>query len=508
VVLEGVVDMAGFGTGIRTWDTFASSKTSRWGHIRVLDGGPGLNEVMAVEVVGGDLYSAGPYGLDRMVGDGPDPDFETIDGGPGTISSLEEFDGWLLAGAEDGLWAYSPITEDWTDPAELSAHLPHAPIGAQAVAHGYSYVAIEGSLNWGQPGGYGISKVLSTIMNITALGASRERGGPVWAVMDGDLHAYVQSDARESFVVGRELMGDSVVRDVEVVDDGTAFVATDSGLHRIGPYQKSWTDWTTSNGLSANDLRDIELQPGTDMLWTCAYGGVDIVDTKTGWPERPSNLVYDVMIVDGDVWVGTDVGGAGRKPLAGSTWQTYNSSTGLVADDVHALAKLGDHVLFGTDSGVTVLDLASSTFTTHTLTSTTGRLPDDWVWCALASGTEFYVGTAMGLGVYDPESGLWSEAVAEEVADVAVRSLAWDDDGRLWVGTDNRIVVLPGAKGGPTMAIDRSDGLPGDQVLSLTLDSDNMMWAGTSAGAGLVDMEWRAGSMVFSLAGTVLSTTG
>jgi hypothetical protein len=275
-------------------------------------------------------------------------------------------------------------------------------------------------------------------------------------------------------------------------------MATDSGVHRIDRFKTTWSNWTTSNGLSANDIRDLSIIPGTDQLWIGAYGGVDVLDVSTGSLKRigaedgiPSNLVYDILPVDHDVWIGTDEGGAAVADIDDLVWQTYNMSTGLVADDVQALEVHGDLVIFGTDEGVTVLDKRNSTIESYTATSS--ALPGNWIWCALSTPEGIYVGTDRGLALFSPKDDSWKVIVTDELEGVSVRALTKDLAHHLWVGTEDGISILSLDNDHEvvwSMTVDRESGLPGDEVLALRRTSDNSMWAGTSAGAAIIDSGW------------------
>ncbi|MCK4969895.1 MAG: hypothetical protein KAS77_05190, partial [Thermoplasmata archaeon] len=186
--------------------------------------------------------------------------------------------------------------------------------------------------------------------------------------------------------------------------------------------------------------------------------------------------------------VGTDVGGAATKDLPSGDWLSYDSNSGLVASDVQALARLDDLMLFGTDEGVTILDFSASTFDTHTASSTAGGLPDNWVWCAMADVGRFYVGTGQGLGIYDTSMKSWSSVDVEGVTGLGVRSLARTDDGNLWIGTDDGLVILSSAHQ-VVANVGLEDGLPGEQILSLMVGSEGWMWLGNSGGVALVDMD-------------------
>jgi len=492
--MGAVVYIAGFGAGISTYDTFQSSKPTRWGGPWHSVGTPTpWNNVTDVEVLEGDLYLAGPYGLDMLVPESDPPEFEGIDGAPNGILCLSRHEDRLLVGTEAGVWSYLPTTKEWNGPS-TNSWAPQGPISSIETSGDYLYATSEDTLYWDLDSDEG-NGVLAAGVDIGPIAVHDILVGPVWAAVNGRLLAiipFVDEDVHEPRSEG---MGDALVRDVDVGPDGVGYVATDSGIHRIGQYRSVWTSWTTSNGLSANDIRDLALQPGTDDLWIGAYGGVDVMDTSTSATTRigtedglPSNLVYDILFEGDAVWVGTDVGGAATKALPSGDWLSYDSSNGLVASDVQAMVMLDDLMLFGTDEGVTVLDLSSSSFDTHTASSTGGGIPDNWVWCALADVGRFYVGTAQGLGLYDVASNSWSSIDVDGVKGLAVRSMARTADGNLWIGTDDGLVIL--SSGHQVVAhVGLVDGLPGEQILSMMVGSEGLMWLGNSGGVALVDME-------------------
>ena len=492
--LGAVVYIAGFGGGISTYDTFQSSKPTRWGgpYHTVKTPTP-WNNVTDVEVVEGGLYFAGPYGLDMLVPESDPREFEYVDGAPQGILCLSHHGDRLLVGTEEGIWSYWPSSGKWDEPS-TNSWAPQGPISSMTSSGDYLYATSGDTIYWELDPGEG-KEVLTVGEDIGPIAVHDVLVGPVWAEVNGQLLAIIPFVDKVVHEPGSEGMGDALVRDVEVGPDGVGYVATDSGIHRIGQYRSVWTSWTTSNGLSANDIRDLALQPGTDDLWIGAYGGVDVMDTSTSVTTRigtedglPSNLVYDILFEGDAVWVGTDVGGAARRVLPSGDWIAYNDSTGLVASDVQALARLDDLMLFGTDEGVTVLDLSSSSYETFTVSSTGGGLPDNWVWCVLADVERFYVGTGQGLGMYDATSSSWTSVDVEGVTGLGVRSLARTDDGNLWIGTDDGLVILSGTHQ-VVANVGREDGLHGEQILSLMAGSDGWMWLGNSGGVALVDMD-------------------
>ena len=501
--LESVVYICGYGSGIHTYDTFASSAPSRWDRTHLY--GDARDTVNDVVVVNGELYTGGPYGIDRMVPGSDPPEFEFIAGSPSGVLCMISSRDQLYIGTEQGLWVYDPQNAIWASPDEVFHGQLNGPIN-DIVSIGFNYYSAVGDrIQHDTAPIWTSSENVTFNSDVTRLGSRPDVDDPVWATVNGSAFTLTSLElpgpGGSFFVLSakeqqRERLGDAYVNDLVIASEGTVYLGTDSGLHRIGRYGTSWSEWTTSNGLSANDIRSLSYVASGD-LWVGAYGGVDILDVPTGDTTRigvedgiPSNLVYDIKMEKQDVWIGTDVGGAAKANRNNLKWSEYNMSTGLIAEDVQALAIWNDHVLFGTDEGVTVLDRGQSTFESYTASSS--DLPGNWIWCALSHYTGIYVGTDQGLARFEPDNGKWTAYTTEGIAGVPVRSLEMTISGQLWVGTNEGVHILlkdpDGVPNGTKVQfIDRSNGLPGDEVLALKADLDGMMWVGTSAGVAIVE---------------------
>jgi hypothetical protein len=491
-LLEGRVYLSGYDPGVHTYDTFASSSESRWDRTHLY--GDARDEVLDVAVIEGSLYTGGPYGLNRMLPGSDPPEFEAVPGSPASVLSLYAVDGYeLYVGTENGLWSYEPVAGTWKEPGDHVFTLPEGPVSDIMFSGGSLFISVDDTLHWPGPAP-SASHTFSPGSDIARLSARFEVDDPVWAVVDGRAYTLEINETTSSHLPESERLEGAWVRDLVMAPDGTTYLATDSGLHRIDRFATRWNEWTTSNGLSANDIRALAMAPGTGDLWVGAYGGVDVMDTATEETTRigtedgiPSNLVYDIQMEDGSVWIGTDVGGAARADLQELEWQVHDQSTGLIADDVQAVTVWNDQVLFGTDEGVTMLDRSDSTISSYT--STSSDLPSNWVWCVLATVEGIYVGTDQGLAIFEPDQGLWSEIVIEDNIGGDVRSLEQDTQGRLWAGTNRGVRVLTLDNSHTplqTISIDRASGLPGEEVLALREASDGSIWIGTSAGVAVV----------------------
>ncbi|UCC92793.1 MAG: hypothetical protein JSW25_09040, partial [Thermoplasmata archaeon] len=445
--------------------------------------------------VNGTLYTGGAYGMDTMVPGSDPPEFQMVPDAPaGVTCLLVVFDRIIYVGTENGLWTYDTSDGEWKDPDQLDLSLPSGAVTDIATNGPLIEVAITDTLNEVIMLSSGSETVLETGEDITRVDGKADSNEPFWVAAGGRAYLYLSRFAG-AIEPEREELGDAWVNDVQFSPDGTVYLATDSGVHRIDRYGTVWTEWTTSNGLSANDIRTLEYVPEESDLWVGAYGGVDVMDTENETMTRigyedgiPSNLVYDIHMEGEDVWIGTDVGGAATADRAQLAWQEYNMSTGLIADDVQALAIWNDYVLFGTDEGVTVLDRANSTFNSYT--STSSDLPANWVWCAIAADDGFFVGTDGGLAHLDPTTGTWTHISEGELEGKQIRSLARLTRGILWVGTSEGLFTVFFGIDLEVLdigRIDRTDGLPGDEVLSIDLISTGDVMVGTSGGLAILD---------------------
>jgi ligand-binding sensor domain-containing protein len=127
-------------------------------------------------------------------------------------------------------------------------------------------------------------------------------------------------------------------------------------------------------------------------------------DTWTTYTTASSNLSHNVIrdiVVDGQgvVWIATQ---SGLNAYSGGTWTVFYSSDGLASNGVTALLAVGNLLWVGTQGGVSVLDYA-------------GTLADksDDVWATYTQHNS-------------------------DLADNDTSSLAIDEGGRIWIGTDQK----------------------------------------------------------------------
>jgi len=98
---------------------------------------------------------------------------------------------------------------------------------------------------------------------------------------------------------------------------------------------------------------------------------------------------------------------------------------------------------------------ATATWQLH---NTSNGLPGNNVTSVSVFTNMMAVGTDGGVGIWNGESCQWSTlALPEKIASAAIRDLAFDDDGNLWIGTPQG---LAHSQSGSIVVYDVADGLP------------------------------------------------
>jgi ligand-binding sensor domain-containing protein/signal transduction histidine kinase len=249
---------------------------------------------------------------------------------------------------------------------------------------------------------------------------------------------------------------------VGVLDGGVYWFDTDGTFKRVGIGH--------SGILSVNLDREGSLWVGTDggglyraKRPVCDVIARDIVVQSTC--EEPN----------GGLWFGTQGGGA--RFVRGNQERTYGTTSGLATPYVSAvMADPQGQLWVGTRGGglyrrvqdrfevvAPLLTFAPEVFALH---SDRARV--------------LWVGTPNGLACWDGMS--WrGYTTADGLAPGAVRAIADDAEGNLWIGTQGG--GLNQLREGRFTAFRKNDdGLPSDNITSLLVGRDGALWVGTSSG--------------------------
>lgn len=256
----------------------------------------------------------------------------------------------------------------------------------------------------------------------------------------------------------------------------------------VGKYNgSSWTTYTTAQGLAGNTVKGIIQATNGDMWFATTnglshYNGVswDTQNTADGLPTNDLKCVY--QSANGNIWVGT--AGSGVCKLVGSTWTTYNTVSGLAQNFVQAITQdFSGNMWFATAVGVS--KYTGSVWTTYT--SSNGLIADgDEVISAMTDkegnvwfGSKPGFGIGGGLSKYNGST--WSTYNnTNGLANNQVTSMDCDAQNRCWFGT-----FVNGASkynGTAFSTFSAASGLVGNAVQCVDVAPDGYVWFGTTVG--------------------------
>lgn len=365
---------------------------------------------------------------------------------------------------------------------------------------------------------FGIKRAESTGLMLVAVVAAGA-AFPAFARQDGAPPPAHHADAAPTSVGGmRNIINfDMGARNVKAImtDGRITWLGTSNGLVKYDTFTGASKTYNNRNGLLSNGVFRID-RVG-DEIWIGTYGGgLTIMNPQTE-AKRDYNIqnglgdafIYDTLVMkNGDVWF--------------ATWSGANLVKGGALDDVGA-------------------------WTLFTVANTNGGLPNDWVygmeagkngevWFATEGGVaRYYKGKwdhwthKEGLGAdYDRvkdaidfgnDPGKVSshharQKVNQGIADIKVAynpnyvvSLAVDKDGAVWAGTWGGGLSRFDGKTWKTFTVD--DGLPGNHIGAIEVLDDGRLLIGGNRGVALYDgatfkhLDVRSGlqtNTIFSLA--------
>ncbi len=291
----------------------------------------------------------------------------------------------------------------------------------------------------------------------------------------------------------------------QIADGRVTLRVDDRVVADLGPYP-----WTNVPVAAACEDDRGQLVVGT-------YGdGVYWHDANSGWQKLSSELSHTYILSlifdrEGSLWAGTDGGGLNR--IKRQIFSVVPGSGALTVQSV-ASTRQGE-VWFGINGG----GLARWRNGTLEKFSDMQGLANPYVRSVFIDRTEqMWVGTyggglfvftnnlfrrAVGAEVLDPhvsclfedragkllagtQNGLasWTggkwQILTTNLAGIAVQAIAESDDGTLWVGT--YAGGLKCLRDGKISVYGRTNGLPSDNITSLLLDKQGVLWVGTANG--------------------------
>lgn len=284
---------------------------------------------------------------------------------------------------------------------------------------------------------------------------------------------------------------------VDVVQDGqgTIWAATDFGLCR---YANS--EWTIiqeeENGLPSNVLSCLAVD-SLDRLWVgTVFAGIGIFD-GTSWsymnssntpiaPEGVASIVHDHR---GWVWISTELG---LYCWTGTDWRHYNDSPGsyngaqLFGNNMATVAVRNDGLVSVATRNAGLVYITEEDHLYYTAAN--ANFPDNSAnaialdsngdrWLACPSG-----GLIWHAGAHDDQLWFQYNVASMGFPNNTLNCIAIGDDDRKYVGTENWGILLFDGPGAWSSLDTDNSGLPDNDVRSIMLDQQGVIWAGTNLG--------------------------
>ncbi|WP_434361701.1 diguanylate cyclase [Parasalinivibrio latis] len=354
--------------------------------------------------------------------------------------------------------------------------------------------------------------------------AMRDSTGRLWIAMEGTGVAYLD-EKNQTYI---PVVTDGAYRLLEF--ENKIWMATNSGLYAADvsvDHVFTAKKFHEGNSLNNKPVYALAVQ-GSDLLIGGRYGALRYRNGK--FEELDTFLdkvaVSTILVDDSNsIWLGTISQGVARLHDGQLEW--LGVEQGLPHNRV--LSMYQDHersIWVGTNGGL--YRLREAPFVNYDVLN---GLPSDYIRSVLAhsSGDVFVAGSKgvsvfkdnqiipLSLGFSSPVSalsllegnngdvliGTYTRGVISYSPNKPVnvyvstddglpaneiRSMLYDVEGRLWIGTSNGIAIY---HNGEVEHLGLADGLPGDFIMALAQDSYGNVWIGTGRGAAI----WRDGEL-------------
>lgn len=305
-------------------------------------------------------------------------------------------------------------------------------------------------------------------------------------------------------------LSNNVVQSIYQDRRGNIWIGTDGGgLNLFDPATNHFRHYVHEPGNSNSLSTDVVLKiyETDEGLWLGTYaGGVDLFDPEKNsfqnYRHRPddpqslgSNFIYDIHESDnGLIWVATNNGGIATFDRQAGEWRRYmadpenpDDNTTISHNDVRAIYEdsFGDVWIGAYEGNVDRYDSEQERFINYDLSYNNRLVASAVQYFYEDSQNRFWIGTrGAGLMVYDRENDqIIPFDFAEEQPGNMIQSIVEDNNGNLWMGTNNGLSRLNPDTGEATH-YGREHGLQSREFNpgAVLKDSDGRLYFGSVSG--------------------------
>jgi signal transduction histidine kinase/ligand-binding sensor domain-containing protein/DNA-binding response OmpR family regulator len=212
-----------------------------------------------------------------------------------------------------------------------------------------------------------------------------------------------------------------------------------------------------------------------------------------------SSISSDIIISssedkNGNMWFGTFLGGLNQ--MKGEKFIRYqsdvNNPNSLSNNSIYGLiTDAHNNLWIGTlGGGVDLLDTEKKIFHRHDI-GNSPQLSSNFILSMYSKKLPYvYLSTSAGIDLLNTQTGvitsIFSNAeIKNKLSDLIIYNTIVDSYNQLWIATDNGINIY-NPKTNSVRYLQKPDGLPSEQVVSLIEDNDRNIWAGTRNGLACI----------------------
>jgi ligand-binding sensor domain-containing protein len=297
-----------------------------------------------------------------------------------------------------------------------------------------------------------------------------------------------ESDYLETYISAVDQLASNFVDSLATAPDGSLWVGTDAGIHRLDPANPEglWDTYTREDGVGGSSSWATALTVASDgTVWAAIING-DASRFRDGvWTSYDGLRSYDSVVVDtqGRAWFAD--GGKGIVVLNadGPHAMDLTTAEGLPSDDVQMLLADGDTIWIAMNNGLARYSNGDVEWVFDKET-----LPHPYLRAlALDASGALLIGANLSILRYDGSELQVLYNLQKEGYGDWLTTLAVAPDGRIWAGTANGVFYSD--DGAFWNRLTTADGLLTNFISALHADQYGAVWIGGGsnyAGGGLL----------------------
>ncbi|MBV5315634.1 MAG: response regulator [Prolixibacteraceae bacterium] len=415
--------------------------------------------------------------------------------------------GRLWLGTNSGLFVYNPATNE-ANKVFIPQNVPDN--------HEIWEILIEDGIVWIGTYANGMFTVnpsslkaehltidLNNDRSNTVRAISKDRSGKYWIGTRGGLYVYDKIRGVTASYYHDEREPKSLVNNsVQCITHdakGDVWIGTRSGINFLIEERQNILGFKSMQGddryLNSSELYAFWIDPKGDIWVGTESGGINILDRKTnrfrymvpqkGNPNSLSRNCIKAILDDGkgNLWIGTFLGGIDVMNLKTGTFKHYRNNpadpSSLSDNRVWTLLlDSNNDIWVGTTGGLDKFDQATGTFTHYHNLDNFQQVN----WLSQDNDGCLWIGSDE-LIIYNPTNQKTIRI------NETTRYMLQDSKNRFWVATLNRGLALYSKEKGIVRYYTEKNGLANNQTLAILEDNEHFLWVSTTNGLSKFDPE-------------------